>query len=155
MNKGFGLGIGLMIASIASAAYWLGVLALLERATSFDYTHGGEPNETLVIIKVGLVLVAGPLIYAAILLAASGARRGRAIAAAIGFGVLAGLYWAAVAIFIYGVTASDTREGVSPDRAWQRGALYVTLVIAPLVFALILRGWRRVARRPGTGVSDA
>ena len=155
MKRGFGFGIALMIASVASAAYWLGVLALLERATSFDYTRGAEPNDTLMMIKAGAVLVAGPLIYAGMLLAAIGARGGRAVALAIGFGVVAGLYWAAIAIFIYGVTASDTREGVSPDRAWQQGALYATLVIAPLVFAQMLQGWRRIARRRVMGTSNA
>lgn len=142
MTRGVRLGIGLMLAAVASAAYWLAVLGLLEYATRFNYTTGAEPDDGVMLIKAGAVMTLGPLLYAALLFLVSHLRGVRAAATTIGFGVVAGLYWSFVAFFLLGATAGDARDGVTPNLGMQRTVLIATLVLAPIIFALMLKAWR-------------
>ena len=148
MTRGGGRsGVVLGLAAIASGAWWLGTLALLEGATGVDHGAGTQPSDTVLLGKAAAVLVPGTVGYAAALLVAVRRRGIRAMAEASGAAVLAGLYWCAVAFVLLGATAGDIRGDVVPDRAWQRDVAIITLVLAMALFALLLAAWRRRSRR--------
>ncbi len=137
-------GVGLFVSALLSAAYWLDVLALLEGATSFDYSGGAEPDDGLIMLKVGAVLIYGMLLYAVLLIVPKRVAGLRVALGALAFAIVAGLYWTAIAFFLLAATAGDTRDGISPDRGMQRVVLILTLVVTPVIFALMLRWWHSV-----------
>ena len=137
---------GLLVAAIVSGAYWAGMLALLERATTVDGITAVEPGDGALMVRAVVWLVLATVIYAAALVIVGGRRNVGAIAASLGFSIIAGLYWAVIAFFLLGITAGDTRDGVAPDRAMQRTILICTLICAPVVFAAVIEMWRRISR---------
>jgi len=144
----------LVFSAVASAAFWIGVLALLEGATLFDYSTGAEPNETWVTIKIGAVLVSAPVVYALLLRWRMPVRGGRRWLALLGFAILAGIYWLAGSFIFYGMTAGDRRDGpVGPTTADRIGVLLLVAVLVA-VFALLLHGWR-TKMGVGTGGTHA
>ena len=108
------------------------------------------------LLKAGVVLTAGPLLYAACLFLVEHLRGLRAAVVSIGFSVITGLYWTGLAFFLLGVTAGDARDGVAPDFGPQRAILLATLILAPIIYAFMLSGWRRLVRRNARGtLTDA
>jgi hypothetical protein len=142
-----------VFSSVASAAYWVGVLGLLEAATSFDYSTGAEPNEALITAKLAGVLLLAPLVYALLLRTMVPVRSIRRWLGLVAFAALAGLYWLASTFVYYGLTAGDRRDGpVEPSWTDRVGVLLFVLA-AIAIFALLLRGFRTMMSGRTEGAS--
>ena len=77
--------------------------------------------------------------------------RGRLIALTALGSILSGLYWFAYMWIAYGATAADYRPGSEPSDLYLRVKAFAVFMAGPLIYGLLIWGWRRVEQRLTSG----